>query len=372
MNQVPFFIAAAPLDPAFSGGPQDFADHLVERLRLLSPTRFYGIVVSDTSPTSNVGLWLKEGNKPYVWDEDLSDYVPIDLTDSLAAVLTAIGDLTTKLNAGRVIFSDTEPVYSAGPPLVDNRTKVLWAKTQSGAVLGLYAWNGTKWARTGAQPNVIVPTGTGVTYTGTANDPDVVVLDDLINRAMLFIPHTDNVGASVLNYQSFGEKAFRKQGNKPLETGDLRAGMRVFITYDGTFWQVLTPTYSAALPPAFTRKFESEEIEIGTAGTPGTAVPHGLTQRPTLVFGKLICKVTEFGVPADVELPLTDFTWHRVNSGEDSSGTPPITLFADATNITPQWNYNGSSNELLFKPITGGNWVAITPSRWKLKIVAIA
>lgn len=372
MNLLPFYIQLSAINPAFQGGPQEFAEHLVERLRIVGLANFYGIVVSDTEPTSNMGMWLKGGKKPYVWDNTLPGYVPIDLSDSLVSVLAILADLTSKLTLGRIIFSDTEPVYSVGPPVVDNRTGVLWVKTQSGAALGLYTWNGVKWARVGSPPNVVVPTGTGVTYTGTANDPDVTSYSDLVNRLMVFIPHTDNVGASVLNYQSLGDKAFRKQGSKPLESGDLKAGMSTVIVYDGTYWQVLTPTYSAALPPVFTRSYQSPEIDIGVAGTSGTAVAHGLTQRPTLVFGKLICKVTEFGVPIETELPLGDFTWHRVDSSNDSGGTAPIQLHADTTNITPVWCFNGSSNDILFKPATSGNWVAITPSRWKLKIVAIA
>lgn len=373
MVKLPFFIQSAPISPAFSGTPQEFATHLVERLRIVGPSGFYGVVVSDTEPTSNQGLWLKGGAKPYTWDDDLAEYVPMDLTDSLTALIALVGELSTKLNLGRVIFSDSEPAYSVGPPLVDNRTNVLWAKTASGAVLGLYAWNGLIWARVpGSPPNIVLAAGTGVTYTGTANDPDITALAGLVNRILIFVPHVDNSGASVFNYQSFGDVAFRKEGSKPLESGDLRTGMRVPVLYDGTYWQVLSPTYSSAPMPALTKKYVSTEIAIGTPGTVGTPLAHGLTERPLLVFGKLVCKVAEYGVAAEVELPLSDFTWHFVSGTNDAGGTAPIQLHADVTNITPVWSFNASGNDILLKPASSGSWVAITQANWKLKIVALA
>lgn len=71
------------LDPDFSGTPQEFVDHFVERAEILSPSGFFNVIIADVAPTSNMGLLLLGGSKIYVWNEKQSKYIPTDITDSL-------------------------------------------------------------------------------------------------------------------------------------------------------------------------------------------------------------------------------------------------------------------------------------------------
>ncbi len=163
-NETPFRLRAFPLDPAFDGTPQELFDAMVERTEIVSPGGFYGIVVSDVEPSANVGLWLQGGTKPYVWDENTNRYIPMDLSSSLTSVLSAITalqtltsthttqitalqssdtNLQTQITALQAIFGLGRVVFSATTPSADNRTKVLWVKTNTAGttVLSFHNWD---------------------------------------------------------------------------------------------------------------------------------------------------------------------------------------------------------------------------------------
>ena len=83
MEDTNLIVVVAPLDPAFVGTPQEFVDHIVERTSIKSPSGFFNVVIADAAPISNQGLLLLGGLKPYAWDTGTSQYVPVDITDSL-------------------------------------------------------------------------------------------------------------------------------------------------------------------------------------------------------------------------------------------------------------------------------------------------
>jgi hypothetical protein len=151
-QETPFRLRSAILDPAFEGGPQDLLAEFIRLTEVVSPTGFYGVISSDSLPSSNVGLVLLGGTKPYVWSQTQNEYIPADLSDSLVAVLAAIAALqavdvthntqisalqaadtaaTARLTAlealdakGRVVFSNTTPATT-------DRVKILWVQTDS-------------------------------------------------------------------------------------------------------------------------------------------------------------------------------------------------------------------------------------------------
>lgn len=166
-QDTPFRLRAAALSADFEGTPQEFIVELVNLLSIVSPDGYYGIVVSDSAPTQNVGLWLSGGTKPYVWDSDTSAYVPLDVSDSIASALAAIAALqgtvgthTTQIAA--LQSADTalgsrittlEGYASSGRVVIGNSTPTtaqqgaLWVQTNVGgtAVTALKFWNGTTW-----------------------------------------------------------------------------------------------------------------------------------------------------------------------------------------------------------------------------------
>lgn len=122
LEQTNLILEVAPLAPTFKGNPQAFLEHLVRRSRIVSPSGTNFIYTGDTEPTSNVGPWLKDGTKWYVWDEDTKRYVPQDISDS---------------DVEWFHYGATSP-SSSNPPV--------WLRTlDDGTPVGWYIWINSVW-----------------------------------------------------------------------------------------------------------------------------------------------------------------------------------------------------------------------------------
>lgn len=75
-------IQMSPISSTFRGKPNDLAEQMVRRMKILSPGGANFIYIGDIEPTSNVGPWLKGGTKWYVFDIATKKYVPQDISDS--------------------------------------------------------------------------------------------------------------------------------------------------------------------------------------------------------------------------------------------------------------------------------------------------
>ncbi len=58
---------------------------------------------------------------------------------------------------------------------------------------------------------------------------------------VVFKANTANTGASTLNVNGLGAKTIKKNKGFDLETGDIRAGQDINVTYDGTNFQMVSP-----------------------------------------------------------------------------------------------------------------------------------
>lgn len=112
----------APFPPGFRGNLNKFAKAFVDRLVILLPDNGLQWIIGGIKPTSNQGPWLKDGQRPYVWDEDAKDYIPMILTDSL-----------------------TDPFWF-GPDTPAATTPSIWFKTVATPEDGYWMrYNGTDW-----------------------------------------------------------------------------------------------------------------------------------------------------------------------------------------------------------------------------------
>lgn len=82
MNDTNLIIQMAQIPVTFRGTPNQLAQEIAKRMKIVSPSGSNFIFIGDTEPTSNVGPWLKDGNKWYVFDDELKRYVPQDISDS--------------------------------------------------------------------------------------------------------------------------------------------------------------------------------------------------------------------------------------------------------------------------------------------------
>jgi hypothetical protein len=119
-----------PIPPTFRGTPQNLAEEMVRRIKIVSPAGTNFIYVGDDEPTSNVGPWLKGGTSWFVFDVDTKRYVPQDISES---------------EQRWYHIGKTTPT-SADPPV--------WLRTTAdgseenpnyGSPLGWYQWNGANW-----------------------------------------------------------------------------------------------------------------------------------------------------------------------------------------------------------------------------------
>lgn len=75
-------IEMGQIPPTFRGTPGEFANEMVRRMKIVSPSGTNFIFIGDVEPTSNVGPWLKGGVSWYVFDETVKRYVPLDISAS--------------------------------------------------------------------------------------------------------------------------------------------------------------------------------------------------------------------------------------------------------------------------------------------------
>jgi len=82
LSETGLIIQSAPIPETFRGTPNQFRQAVVERLKIVSASGVSFIVVSDAEPSSNVGPWLKNGDRWYIFDEATKRYIPINIEDS--------------------------------------------------------------------------------------------------------------------------------------------------------------------------------------------------------------------------------------------------------------------------------------------------
>lgn len=119
------------IPPTFVGTPQELADEIVKRSKIVSPTGTNFIYTGDVEPTSNAGPWLKGGVSWFVFDTDTKRYVPLDISES------------------------EKTWYNIGVSTPADATVPVWLRTTKdptdtdpsvGVAIGWYVWNGTSWA----------------------------------------------------------------------------------------------------------------------------------------------------------------------------------------------------------------------------------
>jgi hypothetical protein len=106
MPSTRLIVRGAPFSSSFKGNLNDLWQAMLNRLEVISPFGEVQLRIGGLKPTSNVGPWFKDGQKLYVWDETLKDYIPLDISDSLASVSTLV---TSALSA----YAKTADVNSA-------------------------------------------------------------------------------------------------------------------------------------------------------------------------------------------------------------------------------------------------------------------
>jgi len=78
-----YVIKHGVIPPGFRDRFSKFVEAVQERLQFLAPEGTPELQIGGEEPRSNIGLWLKDGTKLYVWDTVAKAYAPADFSASL-------------------------------------------------------------------------------------------------------------------------------------------------------------------------------------------------------------------------------------------------------------------------------------------------
>jgi hypothetical protein len=123
-------IQMAKIPAAFIGSPQDLADLMIRRMRIVSPSGTNFIFIGDTEPTSNVGPWLKNGTQWWVFDLGTKRYIPLDISASFTASFWAQNSTPPSSNPPVWLKSTLDPTDQ---------------NPSHGQPIGWYEFDGTNW-----------------------------------------------------------------------------------------------------------------------------------------------------------------------------------------------------------------------------------
>ena len=126
------YLRLRALNPNFKGSPQEFAEAFAAALEIVAPFGLTTFVIGATQPVSNQGPWLKDGVEWWVWDDDQTTYVPLDVTNSLP---------------------DFYYVQEATPP-TDAGIYIWFRISASGNPAGVYFLLGGSWTNIAGVPDI--------------------------------------------------------------------------------------------------------------------------------------------------------------------------------------------------------------------------
>jgi len=123
-------IQLARIPPTFKGTPDEFAQLLVRRMKIVSPTGTNFIFIGDVEPSSNVGPWLKGGTQWWVFDAATKRYVPLDISESETKWFQ-VGNTTPTTSDPPVWLKTTKDQTEADPSI--------------GQPISWHVFDGTNW-----------------------------------------------------------------------------------------------------------------------------------------------------------------------------------------------------------------------------------
>jgi len=224
INPTQLLVELAPLDPAFKGTPQQFATHVVQRMRIVSPSGIVSFVVGDVEPRYNAGPWLKGGTAWWVWDETTKRYVPLDITDTAAGqAVLAIQALLARLidNNGNLLPGTVWNSACLADRIV-TQPKLHWNSCFYCSAGGVNAYS------------VSLANTDGTTPVPSFGDGSASSIALLIKIGI-----TNTTPVTTLSVNGSVPYPLVKDATTPLVAGDLLAGKVYLVVFDGTSFQVL-------------------------------------------------------------------------------------------------------------------------------------
>ncbi len=222
-------------------------------------------------------------------------------------------------------------------------------------------------ALNGPSSPVAIATGQQVTFkahidslAGSPNDVKLRIYTDLLSNATLA-----------------PQISIRQYGTTALGLGAIKANQIVVLQYDGSLWQMISPSSNTltnnVVASSFTYTsgfFGTDYVAYGSAGATRN-IAHGLSGMPTLFRAMYVCAVTDTsgaGYSVGDEIPLDSLR----DSAATRFASSRLTVSVDSTNVTINVTESGLAWYLVRKSVATQSDISVSApnfgTQWKLKL----
>lgn len=219
----------------------------------------------------------------------------------------------------------------------------------------------------GPSSPVAIATGQQVTFkahidsaVGSPNDVKLRVYTDLLDDASLA-----------------PQVSIRQYGTTALGLGAIKANQIVVLQYDGSLWQMISPSSNTLTSPvsgtSFTYTsgfFGTDYVTYGSAGVTRN-IAHGLAGMPTLFRAVYVCAVTDTsgaGYNIGDEIPLDSLR----DSTSTRSASSRLTISVNSTYVTINVTEAGYAWYLVRASVANQSDISVNApnfgTQWKLKL----
>lgn len=112
-NQLPVSFTISPVSATYKGKVNNLIEHIQNTLRISTGEQYVIITSGSVAPSSDIGPWMKDGNKLYVWNSGSGSYVP-----ATVEALAGFNTYPFRANASADIDLDFAAAGSASADLV--------------------------------------------------------------------------------------------------------------------------------------------------------------------------------------------------------------------------------------------------------------
>jgi len=204
----------------------------------------------------------------------------------------------------------------------------------------------------GDESCVIASAGSSSVWTLSATRTLTSYYDGL---KVCFDAHTDNDGTVTLNVDSLGAVTIKKESDENLSAGDIQTGMKVEAVFDGTNFQLLSPTTTSSLGDLITTRGDliygdsgaaAARLALGSSGqvlaSDGTDAAWSDIALPRSYLAGMGLTV---GTDADHDIDIA------AGESRDAANSANITLAAITKRIDATWSA-GTGNGGLSSSLT--------------------
>lgn len=219
MPSTRLIVRGAPLPNTLKGDLNKLWKAMLDRIEVVSPFGELQLQIGGLKPTSNKGLWVKDGQKIYVWDENSKDYIPLDISDSLGPVNTLISTAVAPL-ATTAAMNAAIAAAIAAIPAPDTVQSAFFAANQTSPL--------TSGSMNNSDATIDIPWSTVTEDTEDGFEVGKYIVKKAGRYAITFAFHTEVTSGSASNLVILGTLTINGTGVRSMTPGISATGSSIF------------------------------------------------------------------------------------------------------------------------------------------------